>query len=310
MQAKHFVLIGSLVGCLFLSACAGKSNVTPVPTDGAKPGVATFDYKKVAANHPKERVIRREAEMLKSFKERRVEQLEIARNSFASIKNLQYMQQVSQMGYMEADLQTRMAELRNVEHEKLTYMQSKWLKEANGRIAVRKQAIEEEYRLELFNLRLKGENVRLKPAEKDALNKKLEAMKRERERRLADLFKERDAYIREQARPYVEEQGYRIANKNSELKERNLEIQQKLDMQYDDRLKEAPQALARAMELLDEEITRLETRQTKLSSEVGKDIQEVAERIAAKRGLKLSYVKAENSQDITDEVLKEIKLTK
>lgn len=310
MRTEHWFVAGTIIVSLLLSACGGKNAVQNAVPQEQRVRLATFDYKKAAAAHSKEKVIRYEALMLQDFKERRAEQLQIARSSFASIKNLQYMQQLSKMGYLEADMQTRMAELRNVEKEKLTFMQSKWMKEANAKIATRRQDIESEYQLELFNLRIQLENARLKPAEVENLNKRIAQKKQEREQRLAALFQERDAYIKEQAEPYLQELDGRLAEKNSQLLERNAAETKGVEQQYDERLKDAPQALARAMQLLDQEIARLERRQASLSEEVGRDVLEVAKRVAAKHSCELSLVKQEHSLDITEEVLHEVKMTK
>lgn len=310
MRTEHWFVAGTIIVSLLLSACGGKNAVQKAAPQEQRVSLATFDYKKAAAAHSKEKVIRYEALMLQDFKERRAEQLQIARSSFASIKNLQYMQQLSKMGYLEADMQTRMAELRNVEKEKLTFMQSKWMKEANAKIATRRQDIESEYQLELFNLRIQLENARLKPAEVENLNKRIAQKKQEREQRLAALFHERDAYIKEQAEPYLQELDGRLAEKNSQLLERNAAETKGVEQQYDERLKDAPQALARAMQLLDQEIARLERRQVSLSEEVGRDVLEVAKRVAAKHSCELSLVKQEHSLDITEEVLHEVKMTK
>lgn len=99
-----------------------------------------------------------------------------------------------------------MVEQREIENAKLQKFAAQAEAEADAQLAERKKNIEEAYKLKLFNLRAILEAVKMKPDERQAVEKQLQELQKERGAQIAELQAEKrrlvDAkYCRTRQRP-------------------------------------------------------------------------------------------------------------
>lgn len=306
MSGKLFGLCGTLLACSLAVAACGM--------DSARhDGIAVVSWEQVVQAHPLHDKLLRSERLLKELRERRENQEALARTQLSSLDKLQQLKRLSQKGYLEAEYNTRIAEQQGREQAALQNHLARLEEEADGLIAERKREVESNYQLEIFNLRVALENVRLRPEERKAAEARLSDSRAEREAKLALLQEEKQAHIEAGLKPYAKAMRQRMQEQAAAYKSQIAGKLAASAAKDKAGLGAAPEALRNALSIMDREIGKQQEKSNALNAEIAGDIEGIASKLAAERGYKIifkDYKVNLKAEDITADVVREIKNTK
>lgn len=306
MSRKSLITLGMAVVAAFLISACG----TPMQSQGEK--IAFIDYAKVVKTHPEKHDLDMGELILKDLVQRRQLQEWMAMEQLNSLSKLRELTSISQQSYWSAELNTRMVEIQATENAKLQNIAAKIEVEADKKIADRKKAVEEAYRLEIFNLRVQLESVKLNPELREQIHLKLVRAKDAREKELSELRAEKNGYIEAAMKPHIDAAKKRIADYAAQ---QTSDINKKLSgsaASQEEKLKAAPDALHKALFIMDKEIEKQRMANDELKSKIDKDITSVSTKLAHEQGYTIIFkdVKANvKAADITEAVINELKKT-
>ena len=307
MSRKKFA--GAAAVCaavLLVSACGGSIS-------GHQEKIAVIDWDKAVAGHPDYGQLQQGEKIFKDLTVKRRNQEKISHMQLDSLGKLRQLKDVSQRNFLLADLNTRMVEQQERENAKLQKFLAKTGQEADALIAERKKAVEDQYSLELFNLRLELENVHMKPQDREAVREKLAETRARREAELAGLMQERRAYMDSRMKPYVEEMRRRLGDFHKQQQEQMLQKLEEAEKKDSSMLAGAPAALNNALSIMDREIDRQQDKNDRLRRKIGGDIESIAVKLAHERSYTIVFNKYKaniKADDITEDIVSQLKMKK
>ncbi len=299
LVARISILITAV---LLISACgSGKSG---------KDKLAVVNWKDAVAGHPQEESLRRNEKIVEDLLRKRDAQALRAKSQLDSVLKLRALQQRSRQSYAEAEFNAKMAEAHAEEGKRLEKQFAALEREADALIHERRQALEQEYRLKIFNLRLQLEAVKMKQEERQAVEQILQSTQDDFGKKLELLAAEKQAYLKEKMQPYVLVMNERLGDKAEELGKKVRADLSAGDDEYSEKLGAAPQALQKALEIMDQEIGKQREKNEELRKKIEADIESAVMKLAQERGYTVvfnEYKVNVKADDLTDEVVKEIK---
>lgn len=192
-----------IAAALLISACS--TNVR-----GPQEKIAVINWEQAVSAHPQYAKLEQGEKILQDLLNKRKGQEELAKAQLSSLNKLRSLRQLSQQSFMEADFNTRMVEQREIENAKLQKFVAQAEAEADAQLAERKKNIEEAYKLKLFNLRAILEAVKMKPDERQAVEKQLQELQKERGAQIAELQAEKCRLVDAKVLPYKAEAEQRM----------------------------------------------------------------------------------------------------
>lgn len=307
MSRKSFIVSGmAIAAALVISACG-----TPVQSHQEK--IAVVNYEKVVQEHPEQSKLAKSEALLAELRQRRKLQEKMALEQLRSLEKLRELTAASQQSYWAADFNTRMVEMQAIENERLHKLAAQAEAEADKKIADRKNAVEESYRLEIFNLRIQLESVKLKPELREQIHMKLVKAKEAREHELAALREEKNAYMEAAMKPHVEAVRKKLADYAAQQQSAINSRLESSEAAHQEKLKDAPSALEKALSIMDKEIEKQQAANDELKNKISKDITSISTKLAHERGYSIVFKEVKvnlNAADITDEVITQLKNTK
>lgn len=272
--------------------------------------IAVVNWEKAVNAHPMYHKLETGEKILKDLVKRREEQENLARTQMSSINKLQMLKKISEQNYHLADINTKMMELRTSENAKLQKQLKVYEKEADRILADRRNAIEKDYQLEIFNLELALQNVRMKPEQKADIENKISMAKAARNARLAKLAQEKQLIVAQKAAPYVESVKIRLKEEQLKL-EQDAMFQMSNSKEKDNKLLgNAPNSLKQALIIMDKEIDKQQDKNKKLRKEISSDIEKAAVNLAKQRGYSIVFNQIKvnvKATDITNDVISNLK---
>lgn len=128
--------------------------------------IAVVDWDKVLAAHPKQEQLKAAKDAYDALVFNRRNQVVTGKTQLAALARLQQLKQNSKQNFLAADFNTRLAERETVEQDKLRAAYRDALTKAQASLTQDEQRQADEYKLKLFNLRLRYESLHLKNAGK------------------------------------------------------------------------------------------------------------------------------------------------
>ena len=304
-MSKGFVKFGLYLAlALLVSGC---NNQTSKKTD-----IAVVNWEKAVNAHPMHHKLETGEKILKDLLQRREDQENLARTQMTSISKLQMLKKVSEQNYHLADINTKMIALRTYENEKLQKQIKIFEREADAILSERRNSIEKDYKLEIFNLELALQNIRMTPEQKADIEKKISEVKATRDARLAQLAEEKQVIVAQKAAPYVESVKLRLKESQDKF-EQDAMLQMANTQEKDAKLLEnAPNSLKQALAIMDKEIDKQQEKNNKLRKEISSDIEKSAVNLAKQRGYSVVFnqFKANvKAADITNDIISDLKNT-
>lgn len=303
MKKNKLVKISAIIAAaLLISACS--TNVR-----GPQEKIAVINWEQAVSAHPQYAKLEQGEKILQDLLNKRKGQEELAKAQLSSLNKLRSLRQLSQQSFMEADFNTRMVEQREIENAKLQKFAAQAEAEADAQLAERKKNIEEAYKLKLFNLRAILEAVKMKPDERQAVEKQLQELQKERGAQIAELQAEK-RLVDAKVLPYKAEAEQRMRDMAQQQHAQAMQQLKSPEERDKEMLDAAPKALNNALSIIDREIDKQQEKNDSLKKQINQDIESQAVKLAHERGYTIVFNKFRvnmKAEDITAAIIKALK---
>lgn len=304
MKKNKLVKISAIIAAaLLISACS--TNVR-----GPQEKIAVINWEQAVSAHPQYAKLEQGEKILQDLLNKRKGQEELAKAQLSSLNKLRSLRQLSQQSFMEADFNTRMVEQREIENAKLQKFAAQAEAEADNQLAERKKNIEEAYKLKLFNLRAILEAVKMKPDERQAVEKQLQELQKERGAQIAELQAEKRRLVDAKVLPYKAEAEQRMRDMAQQQHAQAMQQLKSPEERDKEMLDAAPKALNNALSIVDREIDKQQEKNDSLKKQINQDIESQAVKLAHERGYTIVFNKFRvnmKAEDITAAIIKALK---
>lgn len=304
MKKNKLVKISAIIAAaLLISACS--TNVR-----GPQEKIAVINWEQAVSAHPQYAKLEQGEKILQDLLNKRKGQEELAKAQLSSLNKLRSLRQLSQQSFMEADFNTRMVEQREIENAKLQKFAAQAEAEADNQLAERKKNIEEAYKLKLFNLRAILEAVKMKPDERQAVEKQLQELQKERGAQIAELQAEKRRLVDAKVLPYKAEAEQRMRDMAQQQHAQAMQQLKSPEERDKEMLDAAPRALNNALSIIDREIDKQQEKNDSLKKQINQDIESQAVKLAHERGYTIVFNKFRvnmKAEDITAAIIKALK---
>mgnify|MGYP000544397139 FL=1 len=304
MKKNKLVKISAIIAAaLLISACS--TNVR-----GPQEKIAVINWEQAVSAHPQYAKLEQGEKILQDLLNKRKGQKELAKAQLSSLNKLRSLRQLSQQSFMEADFNTRMVEQREIENAKLQKFAAQAEAEADAQLAERKKNIEEAYKLKLFNLRAILEAVKMKPDERQAVEKQLQELQKERGAQIAKLQAEKRRLVDAKVLPYKAEAEQRMRDMAQQQHAQAMQQLKSPEERDKEMLDAAPKALNNALSIIDREIDKQQEKNDSLKKQINQDIESQAVKLAHERGYTIVFNKFRvnmKAEDITAAIIKALK---
>ena len=304
MKKNKLVKISAIIAAaLLISACS--TNVR-----GPQEKIAVINWEQAVSAHPQYAKLEQGEKILQDMLNKRKGQEELAKAQLSSLNKLRSLRQLSQQSFMEADFNTRMVEQREIENAKLQKFAAQAEAEADAQLAERKKNIEEAYKLKLFNLRAILEAVKMKPDERQAVEKQLQELQKERGAQIAELQAEKRRLVDAKVLPYKAEAEQRMRDMAQQQHAQAMQQLKSPEERDKEMLDAAPKALNNALSIIDREIDKQQEKNDSLKKQINQDIESQAVKLAHERGYTIVFNKFRvnmKAEDITAAIIKALK---
>lgn len=304
MKKNKLVKISAIIAAaLLISACS--TNVR-----GPQEKIAVINWEQAVSAHPQYAKLEQGEKILQDLLNKRKGQEELAKAQLSSLNKLRSLRQLSQQSFMEADFNTRMVEQREIENAKLQKFAAQAEAEADSQLAERKKNIEEAYKLKIFNLRAILEAVKMKPDERQAVEKQLQELQKERGAQIAELQAEKRRLVDAKVLPYKAEAEQRMRDMAQQQHAQAMQQLKSPEERDKEMLDAAPKALNNALSIIDREIDKQQEKNDSLKKQINQDIESQAVKLAHERGYTIVFNKFRvnmKAEDITAAIIKALK---
>lgn len=304
MKKNKLVKISAIIAAaLLISACS--TNVR-----GPQEKIAVINWEQAVSAHPQYAKLEQGEKILQDLLNKRKGQEELAKAQLSSLNKLRSLRQLSQQSFMEADFNTRMVEQREIENAKLQKFVAQAEADADNQLAARKKDVEDAYKLKLFNLRALLEAVKMKPDERQAVEKQLQELQKERGAQIAELQAEKRRLVDAKVLPYKAEAEQRIRDMAQQQHAQAIQQLKSPEERDKEMLDAAPQAFNNALSIIDREIDKQQEKNDSLKKQINQDIESQAVKLAHERGYTIVFNKFRvnmKAEDITAAIIKALK---
>ncbi|WP_277229726.1 hypothetical protein [Phascolarctobacterium succinatutens] len=304
MKKNKLVKISAIIAAaLLISACS--TNVR-----GPQEKIAVINWEQAVSAHPQYAKLEQGEKILQDLLNKRKGQEELAKAQLSSLNKLRSLRQLSQQSFMEADFNTRMVEQREIENAKLQKFVAQAEADADNQLAARKKDVEDAYKLKLFNLRALLEAVKMKPDERQAVEKQLHELQKERGAQIAELQAEKRRLVDAKVLPYKAEAEQRIRDMAQQQHAQAIQQLKSPEERDKEMLDAAPKAFNNALSIIDREIDKQQEKNDSLKKQINQDIESQAVKLAHERGYTIVFNKFRvnmKAEDITAAIIKALK---
>lgn len=304
MKKNKLVKISAIIAAaLLISACS--TNVR-----GPQEKIAVINWEQAVSAHPQYAKLEQGEKILQDLLNKRKGQEELAKAQLSSLNKLRSLRQLSQQSFMDADFNTRMVEQREIENAKLQKFVAQAEAEADKQLAARKKDVEDAYKLKLFNLRAILESVKMKPDERQAVEKQLQELQKERGAQIAELEAEKRRLVDAKVLPYKEQAEQRMRDMAQKYHAQAMQQLKTPEERDKEMLDAAPKALNNALSIIDREIDKQQEKNDSLKKQINQDIESQAVKLAHERGYTIVFNKFRvnmKAEDITAAIIKALK---
>lgn len=304
MKKNKLVKISAIIAAaLLISACS--TNVR-----GPQEKIAVINWEQAVSAHPQYAKLEQGEKILQDLLNKRKGQEELAKAQLSSLNKLRSLRQLSQQSFMEADFNTRMVEQREIENAKLQKFVAQAEADADNQLAARKKDVEDAYKLKLFNLRALLEAVKMKPDERQAVEKQLQELQKERGAQIAELQAEKRRLVDAKVLPYKAEAEQRIRDMAQQQHAQAIQQLKSPEERDKEMLDAVPKAFNNSLSIIDREIDKQQEKNDSLKKQINQDIESQAVKLAHERGYTIVFNKFRvnmKAEDITAAIIKAMK---
>jgi hypothetical protein len=286
---------------LMLSAC-GKI--------GGGEKIAVVNWDKVMQAHPRYPRLQELKEGFNLLLDKRREQEIIGKTQMSGLAKLYQLKQQSRQNFLTAGFMTRMTEKQTAEQEKLKQLSNQIADQVDKELAEEEKKLNEHYRLQLFNIRLKLDTVRMVAEERKKLEAELKAVQAARDRDRMMLVQYKFGLVNQRMEPHVKAMQQRLNDYARQLQLQMMEEMKKDPAKDDAFLQKAPAALKELLGTVDQELDKQQQGIETLETSIKKEMESVVIKLAKERGYSVVFHKYRtnvSADDITGDVIAELK---
>ena len=286
---------------LVLSAC-GKI--------GSGERIAVVNWEKVLQEHPQYVRLQNLKDEYNRLLDKRREQEIISKTRMSSLAKLYQLKRNSKQSFLSAEFLTRMTEKQTEEQKKLKELSDRFADQADKELAEEEKKMNEYYRLQIFNLRLKLDTVRMMPEERKKLEAELKMAKAARDRDRMLLIQHKIGLVNQRMEPHVNAMRQRLDAYARQLQEQMMADMAKGAEKDSSLLEKAPAALKELLGTVDQELDKRQQDMEALEMSMKKDMESLVIKLAKERGYSVVFHKYRtnvSADDITGEVISGLK---
>ncbi|WP_303225121.1 outer membrane chaperone Skp [uncultured Acidaminococcus sp.] len=293
-----------LAGLLLLSGCGFSRWQLPFRQD--KPRFAVVDWDRLVEQHPKYKEWQRRKEQLETAKWLRERQKENGQQQLAILGKMKKVREAEKGQFQSAQWSAQVAEKRAQEQDMLRKKRAALEEEAESRVKADRDAVEEKYRIPLFNLRLKLSSVKMSDAAQKALLQEQQELLDKRQKDRADVEAEKEQWLQQQMAADVAASQARLQAFSKELAGQVVQEQTGLSLTgKTPQNQEGQPELDKLLQSMDKEIQQQEDKEKQMREEIDSDILSAIKKVNLSRKYTLIFRNPRaniSADDITDEV--------
>lgn len=293
-----------LAGLLLLSGCSFSRDKFPFQQD--KPRFAVVDWDRLVEQHPKYKEWQRRKEQLETAKWLRERQKENGQQQLALLGQMKKVREAGKGQFQSAQWSAKVAEKRAQEQDLLRKKRAALEEEAESRVKADRDAVEEKYRIPLFNLRLKLSSVKMSDEAQKALLQEQQELLDKRQKDRADVEAEKEQWLQQQMAADVAASQARLQAFSKELAGQVVQEQTGLSLTgKTPQNQEGQPELDKLLQSMDKEIQQQEDKEKQMREEIDSDILSAIKKVNLSRKYTLIFRNPRaniSADDITDEV--------
>ena len=293
-----------LAGLLLLSGCGFSRWQLPFRQD--KPRFAVVDWDRLVEQHPKYKEWQRRKEQLETAKWLRERQKENGQQQLALLGQMKKVREAGKGQFQSAQWSAQVAEKRAQEQDLLRKKRAALEEEAESRVKADRDAVEEKYRIPLFNLRLKLSSVKMSDGAQKALLQEQQELLDKRQKDRADVEAEKEQWLQQQMAADVAASQARLQAFSKELAGQVVQEQTGLSLTgKTPQNQEGQPELDKLLQSMDKEIQQQEDKEKQMREEIDSDILSAIKKVNLSRKYTLIFRNPRaniSADDITDEV--------
>ena len=293
-----------LTGLFLLTGCGlswGK-----LPFQQEKPRFAVVDWDRLVEQHPRYKEWQRQKEQLETAKWLRDRQKENGQQQLALLGQMKKVREAGKGQFQSAQWSAKVAEKRAQEQDLLRKKRAALEEEAESRVKADRDAVEEKYRIPLFNLRLKLGSVKMNDAAQKALLQEQQELLDKRQKDRAEVEAEKEQWLQQQLAADVAASQARLQAFSKELAGQVVQEQTGLSLTgKTPQDQEGQPELDKLLQSMDKEIQQQEDKEKQMREEIDSDILSAIKKVNLSRKYTLIFRNPRaniSADDITDEV--------
>ena len=286
---------------LVLSACGKIGN-------GER--IAVVNWEKVLQEHPQYVRLQNLKDEYNRLLDKRREQEIISKTRMSSLAKLYQLKRNSKQSFLSAEFLTRMTEQQTAEQEKLKQLSNQIADQVDRELAEEEKKMNEYYRLQIFNLRLKLDTVRMVQEERKKLEAELKTVQAARDHDRMLLIQHKIGLVNQRMEPHVNAMRQRLDAYARQLQEQMMADMAKGAEKDSSLLEKAPAALKELLGTVDQELDKRQQDMEALEMSMKKDMESLVIKLAKERGYSVVFHKYRtnvSADDITGEVISGLK---
>lgn len=293
-----------LAGLLLLSDCGFSRWQLPFRQD--KPRFAVVDWDRLVEQHPKYKEWQRRKQQLEIAKWLRERQKENGQQQLALLGQMKKVWEAGKGQFQSAQWSAQVAEKRAQEQDLLRKKRAALEEKAESRVKADRDAVEEKYRIPLFNLRLKLSSVKMSDEAQKALLQEQQELLDKRQKDRADVEAEKEQWLQQQMAADVAASQARLQAFSKELAGQVVQEQTGLSLtgKTPQNQEDQPE-LDKLLQSMDKEIQQQEDKEKQMREEIDSDILSAIKKVNLSRKYTLIFRNPRaniSADDITDEV--------
>lgn len=293
-----------LAGLLLLSDCGFSRWQLPFRQD--KPRFAVVDWDRLVEQHPKYKEWQRRKQQLEIAKWLRERQKENGQQQLALLGQMKKVWEAGKGQFQSAQWSAQVAEKRAQEQDLLRKKRAALEEKAESRVKADRDAVEEKYRIPLFNLRLKLSSVKMSDEAQKALLQEQQELLDKRQKDRADVEAEKEQWLQQQMAADVAASQARLQAFSKELAGQVVQEQTGLSLTgKTPQNQEGQPELDKLLQSMDKEIQQQEDKEKQMREEIDSDILSAIKKVNLSRKYTLIFRNPRaniSADDITDEV--------
>jgi len=300
-----------LVAGIFLTTGCGFSQ-WKWPGRQEKPRFAVVDWDGLVKRHPKYKKWQRQQERLETARWLRDRQLENGRKQLELLGRFRNLKNIGADKFQKAQWAAKLAEKRSQEDDLLKKKRQALEQEAENRVKQQREQVEEQYRIPLFNLRLKLGSIKMTEQAQKALLAEQAELLAKRQQARADIDAQKEQWLQQQLAPDLAASRARLAAYTKQLAQET--VKQKTGLSLTDKGEDGisqpgKPELDKLIASMDKQIESQESEGKQLKQEIDSDILSALKKVNLTRKYTLIFRNPKaniSADDITEDVNAEV----